>query len=102
MIQRGMPHPYEGVQKGAGGRGEPAFLRWRLPVRVVVAPHAASGEMTLDFVEGQVGRFGLPEIVFDLLGKGIAKALLGGQAYAEIMRISVQTGALTISGRYNR
>lgn len=84
------------------GRGELAFLRWRLPVRVVVAPHAASGEMTLDFVEGQVGRFALPEIVFDLLGKGIARALLAGQAYAEITQISVQAGTFTISGRYNR
>lgn len=83
-------------------RGELAFLRWRLPVRLVVAPHATSGEMVLDFVEGQVGRIKLPEFVFDLLGKGIAEALLAGQAYAEITQITVQKGAFTISGRYNK
>lgn len=84
------------------GRGDLAFLRWRLPVRLVVAPHASSGEMVLDFVEGQIGRVKLPEFVFDLLGKGIAEALLAGQAYAEITEIRVQEGTFTISGRYNR
>ncbi|MBN1250128.1 MAG: hypothetical protein JXC32_20860 [Anaerolineae bacterium] len=84
------------------GRGDLAFLRWRLPVRLVVAPHATSGEMVLDFVEGQAGRLKLPEFVFDLLGKGIAEALLAGQAYAEITQIRVGMGTFTISGRYNR
>jgi hypothetical protein len=81
-------------------RGELAFLRWRQPVRFVIAPHATSGEMVLDFVEGQVGPLTVPEVIFDLLGKGIAEVLLLGQDYAEITQIAVTQGTLTISGRY--
>ena len=91
--------------KGDGqviARGELALLRWSVPVRLVVAPRAVSGEMVLDFVEGQIGRVKLPEIIFDLLGKGIAEALLAGQAYAEITEISVGQGTFTLSGRYNK
>jgi len=83
-------------------RGYLALLKWRVPVRVVVAPRALEGEMELDFVEGQIGAVKAPEFVFDLLGKGIAEALLAGQAYAQITQIQVEAGALTISGRYNR
>ncbi len=83
-------------------RGYLALLKWRIPVRVVVAPRAVEGEMELDFVEGQIGKVKAPEFIFDLLGKGIAEALLAGQAYAEITQIQVEAGTLTISGRYNR
>lgn len=83
-------------------RGEFALLRWRFPARFVVAPEASEGEMVLDFVEGQIGRVNLPEPVFDLLGKGVARALLAGQEYAEITQISVGAGTLTISGRRNQ
>lgn len=58
--------------------------------------------MALDFVAGQIGTARLPEIVFDLLGKGIAEALPAGQAYAEITEISVGQGTFTLSGRYNK
>jgi hypothetical protein len=81
-------------------RGYLALLKWRVPVRVVVAPRALEGEMELDFVEGQIGAVKAPEFVFDLLGKGIAEALLAGQAYAQITQIQVEAGALTIIGRY--
>ncbi|MCD6286980.1 MAG: hypothetical protein J7M39_13805 [Anaerolineae bacterium] len=83
-------------------RGYLALLKWRMPVRAVVTPRAVEGEMELDFVEGQIGKVKAPEFLFDLLGKGIAEALLAGQAYAEITQIHVQAGTLTISGRYNR
>jgi len=83
-------------------RGEFALLRWRFPARFVVAPEASEGEMVLDFVEGQIGRVNLPEPVFDLLGKGVAQALLAGQEYAEISQIRVSAGTLTISGRRNQ
>ncbi len=83
-------------------RGEFALLRWRFPARFVVAPEASEGEMVLDFVEGQIGRVNLPEPVFDLLGKGVAQALLAGQEYAEITQIRVSAGTLTISGRRNQ
>jgi hypothetical protein len=53
-------------------------------------------------VEGQIGRVNLPEPVFDLLGKGVAQALLAGQEYAEITQIRVSAGTLTISGRRNQ
>jgi hypothetical protein len=83
-------------------RGDAALLKWKLPIRVVVAPYADEGELSLDFVEGQVGPVQVPEFLFDLLGKGLATALLAGQEYAEITRIQVISGALTLSGRYNR
>jgi len=83
-------------------RGYLALLKWRISVRVVVAPRAVEGEIELDFVEGQIGPVKAPELIFDLLGKGIAELLLAGQAYAEITQIQVEAGILTISGRYNR
>jgi len=83
-------------------RGYLAFLKWRVPVRIVVAPHATEGEMVLDFVEGSIGRVQMPEIIFDLLGKGIAKLLLAGQDYAEISQIQVGAGTFAIAGQYHR
>ena len=80
-------------------RGEFAVLRWKLPARFVVAPEASEGEIMLDFVESQIGQIKLPEVVFDLLGRGVARALLAGQKYAEITEIRVGAGTLTLSGR---
>jgi hypothetical protein len=83
-------------------RGHLAFLRWRVPIRVVLAPKTSDGELVFDFVEGQVDRFKMPEIVFDLIGKGVAEALMLGQEYAEITQIQVSGGTFTLSGRYNQ
>ncbi len=83
-------------------RGDLTLLRWKLPIRVVVAPYASDGEMSLDFVEGQIGSIQLPAFLFDLLGKGLVKALTIGQEYAQITQIQVSAGTLTLSGRYNR
>ena len=80
-------------------RGYVRLLRWRQPARVVIAPYAAGGEVALDFVEGQLGSASMPEVVFDLIGKGIAEALVLGQTYAEVTEIRVSDGTLTLSGR---
>ncbi len=80
-------------------RGDLAFLKWSLPVRVVLAPQAAAGELTLDFVEGQIGSAPLPEALFDPIGKSIALVLLAGRDYAEIKEIAVTEGTLTFEGR---
>jgi hypothetical protein len=83
-------------------RGKARFLIISLPVRVVVAPRASQGELVLDFVEGQLGPVPMPEILFDYLGKGLARALLAGREYAEITEVRVTDGVLTVSGRWNR
>lgn len=83
-------------------RGEARFLIVSLPVRVVTAPRASQGEIVLDFVEGQVGPVPMPEIVFDYVGKGLARALLAGREVAEITEIRVTESVLTVSGRWNR
>ena len=80
-------------------RGTLTLLRWQWPARFVLAPHAAEGEMVFDFVEGQLGPLPVPEVVFDLLGQGIAAALMAGQEVAEITQIRVEAGTLTVSGR---
>jgi hypothetical protein len=82
-------------------RGNARFLVVSLPVRVVAAPRASRGELVLDFVEGQLGPVPMPEILFDYLGKGLARALLAGREYAEITEIRVTDGVLTVSGRWN-
>jgi hypothetical protein len=78
------------------------FLRWQLPLHFVIAPRASRGELALDFVSGQVGPIGLPELLFDPLGNALARVILAGQAFAEVTQISVREGELTIAGRYNR
>jgi len=83
-------------------RGEARFLVISLPVRVVAAPRASQGELVLDFVEGQLGPAPMPEILFDYVGKGLARALLAGREYAEITEIRVTDGVLTVSGRWNQ
>lgn len=83
-------------------RGNARFLIAQLPVRVVAAPRASEGELVLDFVEGQLGPVPMPEIIFDYLGSGIARALLAGREYAEITEIRVTEGVLTISGRWKQ
>jgi len=83
-------------------RGEARFLIVSLPVRVVTAPRASQGELVLDFVEGQLGPVPMPEILFDYLGKGLARALLAGREVAEITEIRVTDGIVTLSGRWNQ
>jgi hypothetical protein len=74
----------------------------RQPVRVVVAPRAADGELVLDFVEGTLGPVPVPEALFDRIGEVLAEAILTGQSYlqvAEVTAVSVGDGTLTVSGR---
>jgi hypothetical protein len=80
-------------------RGTLTLLRWQWPVRFVLAPYAADGEIAFDFVEGQLGALPVPELLFDLVGKGIAAALMAGQDLAEITQIRVEAGTFTLSGR---
>jgi hypothetical protein len=81
-------------------RGYATVRKLRQPVRVVVAPRASEGELVLDFVEGDLGPVPLPEGLFDLVGKGLAQAILIGQDYAEITTIEVSEGTLTVGGQY--
>jgi hypothetical protein len=80
-------------------RGTLTLLRWAWPVRFVLAPHAADGELSFDFVEGQVGSLPVPGLLFDLLGRGVAAALMAGQDVAQITQIRVEAGTFTLSGR---
>ncbi|MFC2030858.1 hypothetical protein ACFLWA_09045 [Chloroflexota bacterium] len=82
--------------------GYVAVLFWRWPVSAVVAPRASEGEIVLDFVEGDLGPISMPEVVFDLVGKGLAQGILAGQDYGEVTKINVSEGKLTIRGRYNK
>lgn len=82
-------------------RGKARFLVAGSPFRLVTAPHAAQGELVLDFVEGRLGPMPMPEFLFDYLGQGLARALLAGQEYAEITEVRVADGVLTVSGRWN-
>jgi len=110
---RGLPRLRLGLHdaqvhfKGDGqiiARGDLAFLWWRQPTRLVVAPYAGSGEVNFEFVEGQVGATRVPQLLFNLLGKGITSALVLGQSfgYAEITQIEVTAGTLSLGGRLNR
>jgi hypothetical protein len=83
-------------------RGYVTFLFWKWPVHAIVSPRASRGEMELDFVEGKLGPITMPEAAFDLVGKGLAGALLAGQDYAEISEIKASKGKLTVQGRHKR
>jgi len=80
-------------------RGTLTLLRWEWPARFVLAPYAADGEIAFDFVEGQLGPLPVPALIFDMLGRGIAAALMAGQEVAEITEIRVAAGTFTLSGR---
>jgi hypothetical protein len=82
-------------------RGYGRLSRWRLPMRVVVAPYIQQNEIQLDFVEGQLGSIPLPEFLFDPLGGLIAASLTAGQDYAQITELTVTEGALTFAGQVN-
>lgn len=82
--------------------GNVGLLIFQLPVRIVAAPQASEGELVLDFVEGQLGAVPMPELIFDVLGKGLSSSILMGQDYAQITEISIGPGTLTIRGRYER
>lgn len=80
-------------------RGYGRLFRWRIPMRVVVAPAAVEGELVLDFVEGQLGSIPMPEFLFDPLGKLLAQVLLAGQEYADITQLAVTSSRLSFAGR---
>lgn len=73
--------------------------RFRQPAMFVVAPHARSGELSMDFVEGRLGRLPAPEFAFDLLGDLLSSLILLGQDYAEISELTVGDGTLRFVGR---
>jgi hypothetical protein len=81
-------------------RGYGEVLGQRQALRLVLAPHAADGELALDFVEGNLGPVPVPEGVVDLVGKGLAGLILAGRDYVEISKIQVGNGSLALSGRY--
>jgi hypothetical protein len=76
--------------------------RFQQPAMFVVAPHARSGELSLDFVEGRLGRVPAPEFAFDLLGDLLSSLILMGQDYAEISDLTVSDGSLRFVGRLPR
>jgi hypothetical protein len=73
--------------------------RFRQPMMFVVAPSARSGELELDFVEGRLGRLPAPAFLFDLLGRVIARTVLLGRDYAEVVELTVGAGELQFVGR---
>ena len=83
-------------------RGYGEVLGLRLPLRLVMAPRASSGELVLDFIEGTLGPLSVPEGIIDLVGKGLARLILAGNDYVEVSKIEVADGSLTLSGRYLR
>jgi hypothetical protein len=83
-------------------RGYGEALGQRQPLRLVLAPHAGDGQLTLDFVEGRLGPVGVPELIVDQIGRGLANLILAGQEYVQVTEIRVAAGTLTISGRYTR
>ena len=83
-------------------RGRIRLAVGRFPFRVVAAPHAAHGDLVLDFVEGRIGPFPMPHIVFDYLARGLARAVGAGQDYVEITEILVSNGVMTVGGQWKR
>lgn len=82
-------------------RGNARFSIVSVPFRAVAAPRASQGELVLDFVEGRLGPMPMPEILFDYLGRALARAFLAGRDYAEISEITVTDGVMTVSGRWS-
>jgi hypothetical protein len=76
--------------------------RFRQPLMFVVAPSARSGELELDFVEGRLGRLPAPAFLFDLAGDAIARAVLLGRDYAEVVDLTVAAGTVSFEGRIGR
>jgi hypothetical protein len=83
-------------------RGYGEALGQRQPLRLVLAPHAGDGQLTLDFVEGRLGPVGVPELIVDQIGRGLANLILAGQEYVQVTQIRVAAGTLTVTGRYTR
>jgi hypothetical protein len=81
-------------------RGYAEAVGQRQPLRLVLAPRASEGELAFDFVEGNLGPVSVPELLVDQVGKGLARAILTGQEYAEVTQVHVGDGSLTLSGRY--
>jgi hypothetical protein len=81
-------------------RGYAEALGQRQPLRLVLAPKASQGQLSLDFVEGKLGPVDVPEALIDQIGQGLASLILAGQDYVEITQIAVGDGTLTLSGRY--
>jgi hypothetical protein len=44
----------------------------------------------------------VPEGLVDLVGKGLARLILTGKDYAQVSKIELADGSLTLSGRYLR
>jgi len=76
--------------------------RWKQPALVVFAPRATSGQLTLDFVKGRLGRVPAPAWAFDRLGALVASLVLQGRHYAEISALTVEQGRLTFVASLTR
>jgi len=81
-------------------RGYGEVLGLRQPLRVVLAPRAANGELVLDFVDGTIGPLPMPEILIDEAGQQLANLLLASRDYVQITEVHAGDGMLTIVGRY--
>jgi hypothetical protein len=75
---------------------------FRQPLMFVVAPSTRSGELELDFVEGRLGRLPAPAFLFGLVGDAIARAVLLGREYAEVLDLTVAGGTVSFEGRIGR
>lgn len=73
--------------------------RFRQPGIFVVAPHAANGALTLDFVSGRLGRLPMPEFVFDWMGGMLARGILLGREKVALSELSVGDGTFTVTAR---
>ena len=80
-------------------RGSGKFLFLTVPARVVVAPRVEAGTLVFDFVEGQLGRVGLPESIVDRAGEALVSLILAGQNYAAITDIRITEGTLRLRAR---
>lgn len=58
-----------------------------------------AGELDFDFIEGQLGRVGLSEPLFQLVADGLERLLLAGNDIAEVTSVNINDGVMTFSAR---
>jgi hypothetical protein len=76
--------------------------RWQQPALVVMAPSAGAGAMSLDFVQGRLGRVPAPEWAFDLLGRTVASLLLAGEDWVSVSELAVEEDRMTFVAETSR
>ena len=80
-------------------RGYLTVLGSRQPVRFVTAPRIVGDEISLEFVEGQMGRVPAPRWLFNVGGEGLARALELVQDYVALDLVEISAGTLHVEGR---